>query len=289
MTISKKIQKHRLGFTLIELLVVIAIIAILAAILFPVFAQARESARKASCLSNTKQLGLAMMMYVQDYDEMFVCNAWDTPYIPTTDTDSRSAVYPSVAQWLWRIMPYTKNRQILVCPSDPNPKSGWSGYDPNPNPTCSSAWNIPTPISYAPNSILVGYGGTDKSGCLGAADWAKDIPPRGMANVPSPASTYLIADYGREFMDSWNINALRLANYTRLYNEDPPGGGARVDETEPWKSRYTKGDAARHQGGQNITFADGHSKFRHSRSIMSGNDWIDNDKHSTEGLELREY
>jgi len=68
-------RTHR-GFTLIELLVVIAIIAILAAILFPVFAQAREKARTISCLSNTKQIGLACMMYVQDYDETFFSQPW---------------------------------------------------------------------------------------------------------------------------------------------------------------------------------------------------------------------
>src|ERR671915_2414483 len=66
----------RAGFTLIELLVVIAIIAILAAILFPVFAQAREKARQSACLSNTKQLGSAVMMYTQDYDETFALNLY---------------------------------------------------------------------------------------------------------------------------------------------------------------------------------------------------------------------
>jgi len=132
------------AFTLIELLVVIAIIAILAAILFPVFAQAKEAAKKTACLSNTKQLGLAMMIYVNDYDDEVVCNSGDTPAIPTTDTDSGSSNYRSVSQWVWRIMPYLKNRGVFVCPSDPNPKSGWSGYDNNPNPTCNDAWGIPS-------------------------------------------------------------------------------------------------------------------------------------------------
>src|SRR5438309_1970214 len=92
------------GFTLIELLVVIAIIAILAAILFPVFAQARAKARQASCLSNTKQLGLALQMYVQDYDETVVLN------------DNGSATVPRLG-WMDLLQPYIKNDGVLVCPS----------------------------------------------------------------------------------------------------------------------------------------------------------------------------
>lgn len=97
-------SKH--GFTLIELLVVIAIIAILAAILFPVFARAREKARQTSCLSNVKQLGLTLMMYIQDYDEMFPA-AYD--YSTTTPTLSRF--------WYGQAEPYIKNSQIFDCPS----------------------------------------------------------------------------------------------------------------------------------------------------------------------------
>jgi prepilin-type N-terminal cleavage/methylation domain-containing protein/prepilin-type processing-associated H-X9-DG protein len=94
------------AFTLIELLVVIAIIAILAAILFPVFAQAKAAAKSSACLSNTKQIGLALMMYEQDYDDMVVLsNAWD----------------PSVADgqftWFELLQPYSKNKDIGVCPS----------------------------------------------------------------------------------------------------------------------------------------------------------------------------
>lgn len=93
------------GFTLIELLVVIAIIAILAAILFPVFARAREKARQTSCLANQKQIGLAVLMYAQDYDERF-------PPAYTGSGDARvSGFYDSVG-------PYTKNEQMYICPSD---------------------------------------------------------------------------------------------------------------------------------------------------------------------------
>lgn len=137
------VRYNRRGFTLIELLVVIAIIAILAAILFPVFAKAREAARKTSCLSNMKQIGLAAMMYVQDYDETYAdsrestdaqdgpgCSALALPaggylgathitcwgirlYYPGTgSTTKQLAGYPL------RFLPYIKNTGIFVCPSD---------------------------------------------------------------------------------------------------------------------------------------------------------------------------
>jgi prepilin-type N-terminal cleavage/methylation domain-containing protein/prepilin-type processing-associated H-X9-DG protein len=97
---NRIVELKRKGFTLIELLVVIAIISILAAILFPVFAQARENARRASCMSNEKQIGLAAMMYAQDYDEQTV------------------AIYTSQAYWPYLLMPYTKSMQVFDCPSD---------------------------------------------------------------------------------------------------------------------------------------------------------------------------
>ncbi|MGI5818855.1 MAG: DUF1559 domain-containing protein [Armatimonadota bacterium] len=104
-------QVQRRGFTLIELLVVIAIIAILAAILFPVFARAREKARQTSCLSNLKQLGLAALMYVQDYDETL------PPYGTLTPEGIRGHGYYDL------IYPYIKNAELFICPSqhDYNP------------------------------------------------------------------------------------------------------------------------------------------------------------------------
>jgi prepilin-type N-terminal cleavage/methylation domain-containing protein/prepilin-type processing-associated H-X9-DG protein len=99
--------KSRNGFTLIELLVVIAIIAILAAILFPVFAQAREKARAISCLSNNKQYATATLMYCQDYDEHFPMAAWfdNTNFCVST--------------FYRDVQPYVKNHQITQCPSEP--------------------------------------------------------------------------------------------------------------------------------------------------------------------------
>ncbi|MFP3903341.1 MAG: DUF1559 domain-containing protein [Armatimonadota bacterium] len=105
----------RRGFTLIELLVVIAIIAILAAILFPVFARAREKARQTSCLSNVKQIGLGWQMYIQDYDETvppyYIPNSERGPELP--DLGSSTTLY-----WQDLIHPYIKNFQIWVCPSE---------------------------------------------------------------------------------------------------------------------------------------------------------------------------
>jgi prepilin-type N-terminal cleavage/methylation domain-containing protein/prepilin-type processing-associated H-X9-DG protein len=104
-------MKHR-AFTLIELLVVIAIIAILAAILFPVFAQAREKARSASCLSNMRQYALATLAYVQDYDETFPQSVYsmDRPILVPGSGDRVFTVYDAT-------MPYVKNVDIMVCPS----------------------------------------------------------------------------------------------------------------------------------------------------------------------------
>jgi prepilin-type N-terminal cleavage/methylation domain-containing protein/prepilin-type processing-associated H-X9-DG protein len=110
-------QRSR-GFTLIELLVVIAIIAILAAILFPVFARARENARRASCQSNLKQIGLGLIQYVQDYDERLPLRRFEPIADPNWDDNS----------WRTVIQPYVKSTQVMVCPS--NPDNSKATFDP---------------------------------------------------------------------------------------------------------------------------------------------------------------
>lgn len=124
----------RSGFTLIELLVVIAIISILAAILFPVFARARENARRTSCLSNLKQIGLGIIQYTQDYDEKFPQGVWATDvyqgegYVLQTDSSMPGAKFTihnsakgnptgKYVSWMDLIYPYVKSTQLFICPS----------------------------------------------------------------------------------------------------------------------------------------------------------------------------
>jgi prepilin-type N-terminal cleavage/methylation domain-containing protein/prepilin-type processing-associated H-X9-DG protein len=133
-------QRRARAFTLIELLVVIAIIAILAAILFPVFAQAREKARGISCLSNTKQLGTSIMMYVQDYDEMYPMGFQGDSLTWTTN-----------ASWPQIVQPYVKSLAVFVCPDDKG------GPYPGGNATSWLGWGI----SYASNGLY------DENFCCG--------------------------------------------------------------------------------------------------------------------------
>jgi prepilin-type N-terminal cleavage/methylation domain-containing protein/prepilin-type processing-associated H-X9-DG protein len=114
---SQLFNSRRRGFTLIELLVVIAIIAILAAILFPVFARARENARRASCQSNLKQIGLGIMQYTQDYDEKYPLRRINGIALPANGTNAANPNANDVP-WHFVIQPYVKSYQLFKCPSN---------------------------------------------------------------------------------------------------------------------------------------------------------------------------
>lgn len=160
---QRGVYMRRRGFTLIELLVVIAIIAILAAILFPVFARAREKARQTSCLSNIKQLTLACLMYAQDYDEMIP--AGRVQHVTATCNPNNEAFWQHV------IMPYVKNNQQFTCPSTGPIRT-----------TCSSHFLTWADQMAVPNS----YGINCRFGTAGG------IMP---INVYHPAVTFYICDY----------------------------------------------------------------------------------------------
>src|SRR5688500_13924616 len=108
-------RESRSGFTLVELLVVIAVIVILAAILFPVFAQVREKGRQTACLSNVKQMAAGLMMYVQDYDEVF----------PPVLGFEPGQTYYYQASWMNRLQPYIRNVALFVCPSANRRNTDW--------------------------------------------------------------------------------------------------------------------------------------------------------------------
>jgi prepilin-type N-terminal cleavage/methylation domain-containing protein len=207
------------GFTLIELLVVIAIIAILAAILFPVFAQAREAARKTSCTSNQKQLGTGMVMYAQDYDEMYPVWRYIVPV---------SAEHPNgKVTWVENMQPYVKNKQIWRCPSDISPRT---------NPT--------TQNSYWLNAHVFKW-----SGLAGAPNSAT------LAEIRYPATTILFCDGpGNDGQHVWpgpptewvNDAANQLAQ-TRHSGGVPytiSDGHAKWHRPEQCKSLFTPDDSA---------------------------------------------
>lgn len=139
---------RRDGFTLIELLVVVAIIAILAAILFPVFAQAREKARQSVCLSNEKQMGSALMMYTQDYDQRLPGDVLGYPAIyPTAPPNQQRSSHTT---WELLLQPYVKNLQIFLCPS--HEPHGWIPWQTwwNPKPRVMNDYGLNYTLVHPP-------------------------------------------------------------------------------------------------------------------------------------------
>ena len=176
----------RRGFTLIELLVVIAIIAILAAILFPVFARAREKARQASCLSNAKQMGLAANMYAQDYDDKFTYYA---TYVPAGT--ARPVTGGTGTHYWWdTLYPYIKNGQIFRCPSAPRQWGyGWNinmGYIGNHPTRTGEQYEgvLQTAVVYPAETVLIAD-----------SDWTRSTADYGWSNAAMITSPYHVSRF----------------------------------------------------------------------------------------------
>ena len=223
---SKRVRK---GFTLIELLVVIAIIAILAAILFPVFARARENARRASCQSNLKQLGLGVLQYLQDYDSSYPPGRY-------ASADTPPGGYWSGTLWFWPqiIFPYTKSTQILVCPSG-----------------VGSTASKPFSGQYGANRIVMPLG----------------PPVTNESQFAATASTYMMMDAGSltPYPTQIGTSPAAVGNLYLPGQGEAVGATCAGTGSADLTSDCLTG---RHFGGVNMSYADGHVKWLKSQKVI---------------------
>jgi prepilin-type N-terminal cleavage/methylation domain-containing protein/prepilin-type processing-associated H-X9-DG protein len=215
------------GFTLVELLVVIAIMAILAAVLFPVFARAREKARQTSCLSNMRQIGIAWLCYLQDYDERGL--QWHVA--------GKGEWNPNWYYWCDMLMPYVKNEQILVCPTN--------DLKAAPRLPCQRAGQ--TMISDYALFCWGGGSGTQDDPFYQGLDENSSL-----AQVTKPSELVMLTE-------GWTASGpMGLEN-----GKGCTGWGECTD--------------ARHNGGACYSFVDGHSKWmKHdeaNRAVQNGGKW----------------
>ena len=288
--------ESRKGFTLIELLVVIAIIAILAAILFPVFAKAREKARQISCLSNMKQIGLATLQYVQDNDELYYSHRDNCPATCSGYLDANGNVIPAASHldnvsnhkyfFMYKLQPYTKSYAVFKCPSNPVAfTADGTGTDHVYAAPGAAGNDYGGQNSYAHNDIwmspAVPYGSPAGTTAASISD----------ASVTRPAGIVLMTEgtyygaapdvFGQSGIQPINMNA-NDATYVDTNAGSSAAGSqyskywANIGNAEWSYNGGTGNDAtavplgqARHTGFINCQFVDGHAKAIRYEQLIS--------------------
>ncbi|MEO7715150.1 MAG: DUF1559 domain-containing protein [Capsulimonas sp.] len=246
----KSLRKSNSGFTLIELLVVIAIIAILAAILFPVFAKAREKARQIACLSNMKQLSLGMMQYTQYYDEL-LCPSF----------------YGYAQGWGGYIYPYVKSTGVYKCPDDSTASKVAGG-------------KTVTPVSYAMNTDLATFGASVYMPGRSLAELNSPSNTVLLFEVSNDVADVTKLDEGANFGSSSPPSGYMSASSNGFYDQmNGCYGWPGTDSCQPKNAAGTNwggggaqyGGPARHTDGANYAATDGHVKYLRPTQISIGN------------------
>ena len=231
--------RHSRGFTLIELLVVIAIIAILAAILFPVFQKVRENARRTACLSNEKQLALGFMQYSQDYDETLPLQHFGGPY-----------------GWAGEIYPYVKSAGVYQCPDDPTQ-------------AVTSRGVTATPVSYSMNFGLQSFVSP-----YGALTLAQFNAPAITDLLLEAIGAKVVVSQPDEGTSNFTVSPAggweSCASDGGVDNGGKWAGGAPAYATGPIGNRSSLGGTAAHTNGANYACADGHVKYLLPSAVSSG-------------------
>ena len=243
--LSHSRRGRKVGFTLIELLVVIAIIAILAAILFPAFARARENARRASCQINLKQIGLGLLQYAQDYDETMSS-------IVTRNANNTADIF-----WPKLVQPYIKSKQVFTCPSFKE--------------TIAPSDDIDTG-----NGSRVAYGmNINLSGVRGI--YSSDVAPQArcikLSQISSPSELATLVENNLDAVSGQcegyavggsGFNSGYAMVFFKAYNVTTAPYDATFAAVNNWAT-----PDARHLGGVNIAYGDGHVKWKKYENVIN--------------------